>query len=333
MDLDGAMRAWTVRQFGSFGEVLQLEERPSPVRTAGRVLVQVHVADINFADTLMIAGKYQVQPDLPFTPGFAIAGQVIEAPEGTELAAGDRVVCPLPFGAFCELLRVEPEATLAIPSTMSYAEAAGFFLIYQTAYFALVRQARLAPGETLLVHAGASGVGTAAIQLGKALGATVLATARGGAKLAFCRQLGADHTIDYTTGDFASAVLDITGGRGANVIFDPVGGDVFDRSTKCIAWEGRLLPIGFASGRIPTIGANRILLKSISVQGMYWSTYWQNAPQWVREAHDTLIELYLQGRIAPVIWRRYPLTQLPEALAAVVNRETRGKAVLTVTDA
>jgi NADPH2:quinone reductase len=216
---------------------------------------------------------------------------------------------------------------------MSYAEAAGFFLIYQTAYFALVRQARLAPGETLLVHAGASGVGTAAIQLGKALGATVLATARGEAKLAFCRQLGADHTIDYTTGDFASAVLDITGGRGANVIFDPVGGDVFDRSTKCIAWEGRLLPIGFASGRIPKIGANRILLKSISVQGMYWSTYWQNAPQWVREAHDTLIELYLQGRIAPVIWRRYPLTQLPEALAAVVNRETRGKAVLTVTDA
>jgi NADPH2:quinone reductase len=213
---------------------------------------------------------------------------------------------------------------------MSDAEAAAFFVSFQTAWFALVHRARLMAGEVLLVLAGASGVGTAAIQMGKALGAVVVATAGGAEKIALCRRLGADHALDHKAGDFAAAVQEITGGRGADVVFDPVGGDPFDRSLRCIAWEGRLVVIGFASGRIPTVAANRVLLKNIGVLGMYWGGYWQRTPQQVHQAHDELVELYRQGRIELAIDREVPFEELPQALAAVERREIRGKAVLAV---
>jgi NADPH2:quinone reductase len=327
------MRAWTVREFGPFRQVLRLEERPLPGLVRGSVRVRVRAADINFPDLLMIAGLYQVRPELPFTPGFAAVGEVVEVVEGGEpggLAAGDRVVCPLPFGGFQESVCIPVQDAFPIPQAMSDAEAAAFFVSFQTAWFALVHRARLTAGERLLVHAGASGVGTAAIQMGKVLGATVLATAGGREKVELCRRLGADHVFDHLAGDFAAGVREATGGHGADVVFDPVGGDPFDRSLRCIAWEGRLLVIGFASGRIPTVPANRVLLKNIGVLGMYWGGYWERTPERVREAHGELVELYRQGRIAPAIDREVPFEKLPEALAAVERREVRGKAVLAL---
>jgi NADPH2:quinone reductase len=320
------MLAWTVHEFGPFRQVLHLEEQPPPAADGG-ALVRVHAADVNFPDLLVIAGKYQVKPELPFTPGFAAAGEVIEG--AGDLAAGERVVCPLPYGAFREVVRVPPEDALPVPSFMSFAEAAAFFLSFQTGWLALFRQARLQPGETLLVHAGASGVGTAAIQLGKVRGAVVVATAGSAEKRDLCRRLGADHVLDHRE-DFAAAVRALSGGRGADVVFDPVGGELFERSTQCIAHEGRILPIGFASGTIPAIGANRILLKNISVVGMYWTTYWDRRRDLVRQAHVELLALYHEGRIAPVIHREYPLAELPRALAAIEGQECRGKAVLAM---
>jgi len=343
------MRAWMVGEFGPFRQVLRLQERPlpasaprpgdgpggasvpsrSPDRAAG-ALVRVEAADVNFPDLLLIAGAYQLRPELPFTPGFAAAGRVEQADPDHTLAVGDRVVCPLLYGGFQEYLRVQARDAFPIPAAMSAAVAVAFFLSFQTAWFALVRQARLRPGEVLLVHGGAGGVGAAAIQLGKVLGAEVVATARGEDKCAASRLLGADHALDSATQDFVAAVRQITGGRGADVVFDPVGGDLFERSTKCIAWEGRILPIGFASGTIPSIGANRILFKNIAVVGMYWTSYWQHAPEDVRRVHSELVELHGQGRIAPLIHREYPFELLPRALAAVERREIRGKAVLTM---
>jgi NADPH:quinone reductase len=324
------MQAWTVREFSSFREALRLTELPGPRPESGSALVRVQAAGVNFADLLMIAGRYQVKPPLPFIPGFEAAGVVVEAADGAGCAPGDRVMCPLGFGAFCELLRVAPRDAFAVPDSMTDAEAAGFFLTYQTAYIALVHRARLGAGEVLLVHGAAGGAGSAALQLGKALGATVIATAGQERKVDLCRRLGADHAVDYRSRDFVPLVLEVTGGRGADVVFDPVGGDVFDRSTRCVAWEGRILPIGFAAGRIPAIAANRILLKNIAVLGMYWSTYPEHAPEVVREAHARLTELYRQGKLQPLIGGEYPLEQLPQALAAVAGRESCGKVVLHV---
>jgi len=324
------MRAWTVREFGPYQKVLQLEERPDPSVRPGAALVRMLAAGINYPDILMIAGKYQERPELPFIPGFEGAGEVIEAPHGSGLAPGDRIICQVGHGAFCESLWVEPPEVFPVPPRMSDAEAAGFFLAFQTAWLALVHRARLRPGEVLLVHGGAGGVGSAAIQLGKALGAVVVATARGIGKVSLCRRLGADHSVDYTAEDFAALVQEITGGRGADVIFDPVGGDVFDRSTRCIAWEGRILPIGFASGRIPSLAANRILLKNISVLGLYWGTYWEHAPHVIRDAWNGMVELYERGSLRPLVHHLYPMEELPQALDAVANRECCGRAVLDV---
>lgn len=324
------MRAWTVREFGPYQEVLRLEDRPEPPVRPGAALVRVLAAGINFPDILMIAGKYQERPGLPFIPGFEGAGEVVEAPRGCGLAVGDRVICQVGHGAFCEALCIDPPDVFPVPPGMPDAEAAGFFLIYQTAWVALVHRARLCAGEVLLVHGGAGGVGSAAIQLGKARGAVVVATAGGAEKVELCRRLGADHAIDYTAQDFAAAVQEITGGRGADVVFDPVGGDVFDRSIRCLAWEGRILPIGFAGGRIPSVAANRVLLKNISVLGMYWGTYWRHAPHVIREAYAGLVELYERGSLRPLIHQVYAMEELPRALTALEHRECRGKAVIEI---
>jgi NADPH:quinone reductase-like Zn-dependent oxidoreductase len=207
-------------------------------------------------------------------------------------------------------------------------EAAALFVTYQTSYFALVHRVALQPKETLLVHGGAGGVGISAIQLGKAMGATVIATAGADDKLDVCRKAGADHAINYKDEDFVAAVQKLTGGKGADVVYDPVGGDVFDRSLKCIAWEGRILVIGFASGRIPELAANKVLLKNISVVGLFWGQYLIRDPQKVKDAHTALCAMYAAGSIKPLVWKRYPLAELPDALGALESRASHGKVVV-----
>jgi NADPH2:quinone reductase len=212
---------------------------------------------------------------------------------------------------------------------MSFEEAAGFTLTYQTGWFGLHRRANLQASETLLVHAGAGGVGSAAIQLGKAAGATVIATAGSDEKVEVCRSLGADHAINYKTQDFAEEVKKLTGGRGANVIFDPVGGDVYDRSTKCIAFEGRIVIVGFTSGRIPQAATNHVLIKNYSVVGLHWGLYNTRAPELIPPAARALVELYEAGKIKPLVSARMPLADARQALATVAEGKSTGKVILT----
>ena len=216
----------------------------------------------------------------------------------------------------------------AIPDGMPFDQAAAFFVVYQTGYAALVRRAALQPGEWLLVHGAAGGVGLAAVQLGKALGARVIATAGTPEKLEIARKSGADVLVDYATEDWVERVKSVTGGEGADVIYDPVGGDVFDGSTKCLAFEGRLLTIGFAGGRIPTVAVNRLLLKNISVVGVHWGYYRRRGSPLVQVWMDALLTLYDEGRIRPVIYRTYPLREAAAALQALASRESYGKVVL-----
>src|SRR5690606_17777438 len=269
------MKAWTVVRIGDPQEALELAELPNPEPKAGEVLVKVEAAALNFFDILQCQGKYQEKPDLPFTPGAEIAGVIEKAGDGVDIQLGQRVLATpqLPSGGLAEWVVVKQEGIFPIPDSLSYSEAASLFITYQTAYFALHRTARLQKGETLLVHAGSGGVGSAAIQLGKAAGATVIATAGSDEKTAVCKELGADQVINYRTEDFVSIVKEATGGKGANVIFDPVGGDTFDRSRKCIAFEGRILVIGFAGGRIADAPTNHALIKNYSIVGVHFGLF------------------------------------------------------------
>jgi NADPH2:quinone reductase len=211
---------------------------------------------------------------------------------------------------------------------MSDAHAAGFVVTYQSSYFALVHRARLAAGEWLMVHGGAGGIGTAAIQIGKALGARVIATAGSAGKREVCLRAGADHVLDESDPELAAGVDALTGGHGSDVICDPVGGDVFDRSTRCLAWSGRLVVVGFASGRIPTVAANRILLKNVSVIGLHWGTYFEKQPELIELAHQHLCRMYEAGRIEPIIGRSFPFERLPDGLTAIEHRQSFGKVIV-----
>lgn len=323
------MRAWIVEQHGDYRERLRLEgSAPDPTRSPGQVLVDVKAVGLNFADLLSIQGRYQVKAPLPFTPGLEASGVVAEADADSALRPGQRVIVAMPWGALAERVTVDPANCFAVPDGMGFAEAAALLLTYQTSHFALARRAALAAGEFLLVHNGAGGVGSAAIQLGKALGATVAATAGGADKLEVCRRAGADHLIDYRSEDFVPRVLELTGGRGADVIYDSIGGDVFDASTKCIAFEGRLLVIGFAGGRIPSIAANRVMLKNISVVGLNWGAYRDHHPALVREVHEEICRLHQDARVSPVIFATYPFEDLPRALADLEHRRSYGKLVV-----
>ncbi len=322
------MRAWRVHAYGPYRDVLQLDEVPAPTPPSGGVVVQLEAASLNFPDLLAIAGKYQIKAPVPFTPGIEAAGTIVQVGAGSRHALGDRVIVSTPWGAFAEQLAVADSQVFRWPEPLTAAEAASFLVTYQTGWFALVHRAALRAGETLLVHGGAGGVGIAAIQLGKALGATVIATAGGADKLAVCTAAGADHVIDYRATDFVAAVKTLTGGRGADVIYDPVGGDVFDQSLKCIAWEGRILVIGFASGRIPELKTNRVLLKNIAVLGLFWGAYQLHDPAKVVGAHEALCGLVAEGKCRPVVWKQLPLAALPDALAALESRTSYGKITL-----
>jgi len=301
----------------------------------GMVRIAIRASAINFFDALMVAGQYQTKPDLPFVPGVEISGVVESAPIASDFRKGDRVTALLDSGGltrggYAEVADATPASVHQMPGDMPFDDAAAFNLIFQTAWFGLHRRANLQRRETLLVHAGAGGVGSAAIQLGKAAGATVIATAGSDEKTAVCRKLGADHALNYKTQDFAEEVKSLTGGRGADVIFDPIGGDVYDRSTKCIAFEGRIVIVGFTSGRIPQSATNHVLVKNYSVVGLHWGLYSKRAPELLPAANDALMELYASGRIKPLISARVPLAEAPQALAMVAGGKSTGKVILTI---
>lgn len=322
------MHAWRAHTFGS-PEVLAWERVDDPPLADGQVRIEVAAAAVNFPDVLFTAGAHQVKPTPPFTPGFEVAGVVVESREPS-LPPGARVAATLPGGGgYATHVVAAPRTTYALPHGMPFEDAAALTITYQTGYFALHRRAGLRPGETVLVHAGAGGVGSAAIQLAKAAGATVLATAGGEEKAAICRALGADVAIDYLREDFVAIVKDRTSGRGADIVFDPVGGDVFDRSTKCVAFEGRILVIGFASGRIPAARANHMLVKNYTVIGVYWGTYSRNEPALTHSAQDELYALYGRGAIKPLVSAARPMADARAAMAAIASRATTGKVVLT----
>jgi NADPH:quinone reductase len=326
------VKAWVVREFGG-PESLHFEDVEPPEPNDGAVRIAVRAASINFPDVLMIAGAYQVKPDLPFVPGVEVSGMVESGPEGSGFAKGDRVMAlldntSLTRGGFADLCDASPHSLTRIPEGMPFDDAAAFTLVFQTGWFGLHRRANLQAGETLLVHAGAGGVGSAAIQLGKAAGATVIATAGSDEKVEVCKRLGADHALNYKSADFVDAVKSITGGRGADVVYDPVGGDVYDRSTKCIAFEGRIVVVGFTSGRIAQAATNHVLIKNYSVVGLHWGLYARRAPELTAAAMHTLFDMYAAGKIKPYISKRLPLEEAPAALAMVGGGKSTGKVVL-----
>jgi len=324
------MRAWLCRRLeGPAALTLEdvAEARPQP----GEVTIGVACAALNFADILMTEGTYQERPPLPFTPGLELAGRVRAVGEGVEQPApGTRVLAVVDHGAFAEVARARAEEVVAIDDAMPDDIAAAFPIAYGTAHGALAWRARLAPGETLLVHGAAGGVGLTAGEVGVAMGARVIATARGGDRLALARRHGADATIDTAAEDVRERVLELTDGRGVDVCFDPVGGELGEASLRALAWEGRYLVIGFAAGGLPTIKANRLLVKNVAALGFYWGSYRRHDPARLRAGLETLLGWYAAGRLHPHVSRRAPLADVKSALADLKARRSTGKVVLDV---
>jgi len=323
------MRAVVVDRFMEPSD-LEVREMPSPPLLPGSMRIEVRAAGCNFFDILMVQGRYQVKPPFPFVPGAEIAGVVREvAPDVRRFAVGDRVLASNGLGGFAEECVVSARSAYALPEAMSFEEGAALPIIYPTSYAGLVDRGNLRAGETLLVHAAAGGVGSAAVQIGRALGARVIGTAGGADKCEVAEREGAEVCIDYRADDFVARVQELTQNRGADVIYDSVGGEITDQSLKCIAWNGRLLIIGFASGKIPSIQANRILLKNIAVTGLHWGAHAQKDPKRIGEVMDALFSMHAKGEIRPVIYGRYPLEAVPAALAALGGRESYGKVIVT----
>lgn len=322
------MKAWRVHDWGE-PETMSLEDIPVPEVGAGQVLIRNHAAGINFFDILQVQGKYQIKPPFPFTPGAEVAGVVECAGPGvTAFERGQRVLAITHGAGMAEYTISRADMTFPVPDGMDFAEAAALPIVYHTSYFALRDRAPLVRGEWLLVHAGASGVGVSAIQLGRAFGGQVIATAGSREKLDFAKAQGAEHVLNYRDASWVDQVRQLTGGRGVDVVYDPVGGEVFDLSTKCMAPGGRLIVIGFASGHIPTIAANRILLKNISIVGALWGGQALAHPQYLAQVQAALADLYSKGEIRPPAPVEYPLSQAPAALRDLANRKILWKAVL-----
>ncbi len=323
------MKAWRVHDWCD-PDQMSFENIPTPEPGAGEIRIKNHAAALNFFDILMVQGKYQTKPPRPFTPGSELAGVVDAVGEGvTGFNVGDRVQAMATSGSYAELSIAPAAKTFRIPDAMSFEEAAAMIVIYQTSYFALTHRTQIKPGEWLLVHAAAGGVGVSATQIGKALGARVIATAGSDDKLEFCLSQGAEYALNYRDASWVDQVKKITG-RGADIIYDPVGGEIFDLSTKCIAPEGRLLVIGFAGGTIPSIAANRILLKNMAVTGVYWGGYLEHHPEYMAEAEAALFKMYEAGQIKPIVSEKFKLADAVAALTALATRKTVAKVVLTM---
>ena len=310
---------------------LTLEEIPALALAAGQVRVRVRACGVNFADSLITRGQYQVQPQPPFSPGFEVAGEVLETGASvTGFKAGDRVIAITPHGGYAEQVVVNVNRCVAMPTAMPWEHGAAFPVVFGTSHVALWHRARLRAGETLVVHGASGGVGLTAVAIGRQLGATVIATASSPDKLEVARQHGADHLIDTSHEDVRERIKELTGGRGADVVYDPVGGDLFAASLRSIAFEGRILVIGFAGGTVPQIPANHLLVKNVDVIGLNWPAYAELNPQAMTESFRILIGWYLQGAVQPHISATYPLEQAVEALRSVVARKSTGKVVITV---
>jgi NADPH2:quinone reductase len=325
------MRAWQVRALGEPAEVMQLADVDAPTAEPGHVVVDVAATALNFPDVLMARGHYQVQPPLPYVPGVEVCGRVVEVGAGVEgVRVGDRVVGmpSLPHGGLAERAPIPAPALFPAPDALDDAEAAALTIGYQTAYVGLVRRARLQPGEILLVHAAAGGVGSAAVQVGKALGATVVAVVGGPEKVSVARDLGADHVIDRTAGDLVPALKDLTGRRGVDVVFDPVGGAAYEASTKVVAFEGRIVVVGFAGGTIPSPGLNHALVKNYAILGLHWGLYLQRDHAVAEQAHAQLSRWAADGRIRPLVSERLPFDRAAEGLDRLASGRSTGRLVV-----
>ncbi|MFC4036066.1 NADPH:quinone oxidoreductase family protein [Streptomyces polygonati] len=325
------MKAWRVHQTGQPREAMRLDEVAVPEPGPGEVLLRVLAANVNFPDALLCRGEYQIKPPLPFTPGVEMCGEVVAAGEGvTGVESGARVITPalLPGGAFAEYAVVTARGVLPAPEALDDAEAAALHIGYQTGWFGLHRRAALRPGETLLVHAAAGGVGSAAVQLGKAAGATVIGVVGGADKVKAARELGADIVVDRHREDFVAVVKEATAGRGANVVYDPVGGDAYTRSTKCVAFEGRIVVVGFASGTIPAPALNHALVKNYAILGLHWGLYNVQDPVAVHQAHEELTRLAAEGTVKPLVSERIGFEDAPDAVQRVADGTTVGRLVV-----
>ena len=310
---------------------LRLDDVDPPALLAGSVLIDVHAAGINFADTLITAGKYQEKPTLPFTPGMEVAGTVREVlPYVANLSPGDRVLAQLDIGGFAEIATAREDDVARIPDEMDFATAATFPVVYLTSHLALSHRARHQPGEILLVHGASGGVGHTPGEVGKAHGATVIASASSPQKLAIAQQHGADHLINYAEEDIRDRVLELTGG--ADVVYDPVGGDSFRASLRCINPGGRILVIGFASGDVPQIPANHLLVKDASALGLSIGQIRKHQPQLIRESLTELLEWWSNGLLKPLVSATYALEDYEHALAEITGRRATGKLALIVRD-
>ncbi|WP_428950449.1 NADPH:quinone oxidoreductase family protein [Streptomyces sp. cg35] len=315
------MQAWQVHENGEPSEVMRLEEVERPVPGDGQVLLKVRAANINFPDALLCKGQYQVRPPLPFTPGVEICGETED---------GRRVIANpvLPHGGLAEYVVADARALLPAPEALDDAETAALHIGYQTGWFGLHQRARLQAGETLLVHAAAGGVGSAAVQLGKAAGARVIGVVGGPEKAKVAQELGCDVVVDRRSEDVIAAVKEATGGRGADVIYDPVGGDAYTQSAKTVAFEGRIVVVGFASGTIPSPALNHALVKNYSILGLHWGLYATKNPRLIPHCHEKLTELAARGAIKPLVSERVDLTDAAAAVQRVADGVTTGRVVV-----
>jgi len=309
---------------------LVVEDIASPVPGPGQALITVHAAGVNFPDTLIIQGKYQFKPDLPFSPGAEVAG-VVKAvgADVPHLHVGDPVIATTTWGGYAQEVVAQADRVIPMPQGIDYETAAAFVLAYGTSHHALKDRAQLAAGETVLVLGAAGGVGLAAVEIAKAMGARVIAAASTEDKLAICRQHGADETINYATENLRERVKFLTNGRGVDVVYDPVGGEFSEPALRAMAWRGRFLVVGFAAGTIPAPPLNLTLLKGCAIVGVFWGAFVQNEPQRHAANLDELVSWLRDGRLRPRISGVYPLERCAEALQHVMDRKVTGKIVLT----
>jgi NADPH:quinone reductase len=323
------MKALVCNEFGP-AENLSLEERPAPSPGKGEILVDIKAAGVNFPDILTVQGKYQFKPELPFVPGAEVAGIVTAVGEGvTSHKVGDKVISTLQIGGFSEQCVASEHGSFGMGETMSFEQAAGFAITYGTSYYALKQQAKIQPGETLLVLGAAGGVGIATIQIAKAMGAKVIAAASSEEKLDFACEAGADLRINYSEENLKDKVKELTGGKGADVIYDPVGGDFSEQAFRAIAWDGRFLVIGFASGPIPAIPLNLMLLKGASLVGVFWGAWAARFPMESRQNFDELIEMIDGGQFSPLVTEVYSLDDYKAAFESISERRAKGKVILS----